>query len=111
MNESMRDYLNRRQRLALAILVIGFALVFVRMIVAATLGPQEVRAHWELYTWGRFAGLAFLIGGALLRSRVKCPKCNQRVLGSRWSGVPAVCPSCGVNFDEPIPQDPISPIS
>ena len=111
MNETMRDYLKRRLQLAGAILVIGLVLIFLRMIALIALGPHEVQAHWELYTWARFTGFALLIGGSALRSRVRCPKCDQRVLSGRWSGLPAVCPKCGVNFDEPLPQNPISPIS
>ena len=111
MNETMRDQLKRRLRFAGVILIIGLALIALRIIAVFVLGPQQVRAHWELYTWARIAGIAFLFGGILLRTRVKCPKCNQSVLSSRWSGLPAVCPKCGVNFDEPRPQNPISPIS
>ena len=108
--QTMRDYLKRRQQLALAIFGIGFVLIFLRVIATFIFGAQEVRAHFELYTWARFVGLAFLLGAAGFRSRVRCPKCDQRVLTKDWSGVPAVCARCGVNFDEPMPQNPISPI-
>jgi hypothetical protein len=112
MNETMRDYLKQRQRWYLVAFVIGLALLFLPAVVAGAIDPHQFREHRQLYTLVRLAGLLVLLSASLLRSRVKCPKCSKP-LGAqgRWSGVPAFCPNCGVNFDEPMPQNPISPIS
>jgi len=112
MFETMRDYLKRKDRLAVTLIVIGLALVVLRMGATLVFGAQELHSHLALFTWGRFLGLAFILGGAAMQSRLKCPKCNQR-LGrrKRFASVPESCPHCGVSFDEPLPQNPISPIS
>jgi peptide subunit release factor 1 (eRF1) len=113
MNETMREFLNRRQRWNVAFLVIGLVLVFLPAIVASITGSRYLlHEHREAYSLLRIAGLLVLVGGSLVRTRVKCPKCNKPLGASaKWSGVPSFCPSCGVNFDEPMPQNPISPIS
>ena len=113
MNETIRDYLKRRQRWYLVVFAVGLALVFLPPILANAIDRDWLRVHRELYMAARLAGVLVLLSGSLLRSRVKCPKC-AKPLGAqgRWSsGVPAFCPNCGVNFDEPMPQNPISPIS
>jgi len=113
MNETMREYLKRRQRWYLVASVVGLALLFLPAVVANAIDRDWLRAHRELYMGARAAGLLILLGAALLRSRVKCPKCNKQLAAQgRWSSnVPAFCSSCGGNFDEPMPQNPISPIS
>jgi hypothetical protein len=113
MNETMREFLNRRQRWNVAFLVIGFVLVFLPPVIASMAGnPYLLREHREAYSLVRIVGVLVLVGGSLVRTRMKCPKCNKPLgASSKWSGVPAFCPNCGVNFDEPMPQNPISPIS
>lgn len=113
MNETMREFLNRRQRWNMAFLVIGLVLVFLPAIAVSVTGsPYLYREHRETYFLVRIAGLLVLLGGSLVRTRMKCPKCDKPLgTSSRWSGVPRFCPNCGVNFDEPMPQNPISPIS
>jgi hypothetical protein len=111
MDETMREYLERRQRWYLGAFIIGLGLILAPVILASILGRQELREHREVYLLARFTGLGVLIGASLLRrAHVKCPKCGKALsTGSRWSKVPAFCPNCGVNFDEPMPQSPISP--
>jgi len=111
MNETMREYLRRRQRLNLAMLAIGLILVLVPVTVAVMLGREQLREHRETYLLIRLAGIAFLVGGSVLGSRIKCPKCQKPLAaGGRWSGVPAFCPNCGANLDQPMPQNQ-NPIS
>ena len=44
-------------------------------------------------------------------AKAKCPKCQKPLAaGGRWSGVPAFCPNCGANLDQPMPQNQ-NPIS
>jgi ribosomal protein S27AE len=113
MNETMREVLNRRQRWNMAFLGLGLALVFLPAVVMSITGsPDLYREHREAYSLVRIAGLLLLVGGSLIRTRMKCPKCNKPLGASaKWSTVPPFCPNCGVNFDEPMPQNPISPIS
>ena len=111
MNETMREYLKRRQRLNLAMLAIGLILVLVPVTVAVMLGREQLREHRETYLLIRLTGIALLVGGSVVRSRMKCPKCQKPLgAGGRWSGVPEFCPNCGVNLDEPMPQNQ-NPIS
>jgi hypothetical protein len=112
MYETMRDYLRRKDRLAVALIVIGLALVVLRMGATFMFSPQDLHSQVGLFTAARMLGLALILGGAALQSRLKCPKCNQP-LGrrKRFASVPPSCPRCGVSFDEPLPQNPISPIS
>jgi hypothetical protein len=111
MNETMREYLRRRQRWNVALFVIGLILVLLPVSLAAVFGREQMREHRDTYVLIRLVGVAFLIGGSLLGSRTKCPKCQKPLrTGGRWSSVPAFCPNCGVNLDEPMPQrqNPIS---
>jgi hypothetical protein len=113
MSETMREYLKRRGRWYVALFLVGLALVFLPSAVVAIVGRRELLHEYrEQYALVRVLGLLFLAAASVLRSRVKCPKCNKP-LGSqaRWNNVPAFCPNCGVNFDEPMPQNPIAPIS
>jgi hypothetical protein len=111
MNETMREYLKRRQRLNLVVFAIGLILVLVPVSVASILGREQLREHRQTYLMIRLAGIAVLIGGSVLGSRIKCPKCQKALrAGGRWSGVPAFCPNCGANLDEPMPQNQ-NPIS
>jgi hypothetical protein len=48
-------------------------------------GREQLREHRETYLLIRLAGLAFLVGGSVLRSRIKCPKC-QKPLGPQAGG-------------------------
>jgi drug/metabolite transporter (DMT)-like permease len=100
MEETMREYLKRRQQWYVVIFVAGLALVLV---------PGILGRHNQYYPLLRLAGVLVLLGGSLLRSRVKCPKCDKPLGATgRWSTVPAFCPNCGVNFDEPMPHKIIS---
>jgi hypothetical protein len=109
MNETMREYLKRRQRWYVGAFIIGLALVIVPNALGNILGREQLHEHHDLYVFLRLAGIAVLVGSSMLTSRVKCPKCNKPLsTGSRWSKVPAFCPNCGVNFDEPLPHNPIS---
>jgi hypothetical protein len=113
MNETMREFLNRRQRWNVTFLVIGLTLIFLPALVASLTDYRYLlHEHREAYSLVRIAGLLVLVGGSLVRARMKCPKCDKPLgAATKWSGVPAVCPNCGVNFNEPMPQNPISPIS
>ena len=111
MNETMRDYLKRRQRRYRVAFILGLVLVLVPIALANIVAHDELRQHRELFLVVRLTGLAVLgIGASVLSSRIRCPKCNKS-LGASGRGLPAFCPNCGVNFDEPMPQNPISPIS
>jgi len=111
MNETMREHLKHRQRWYLAAFVLGLALVLVPISLANVTGRAKLREHRELYLLSRLTGLGVLLGASLLRARVKCPKCSRPLGAAGRSGVPAFCPNCGVSFDEPMPPQPISPIS
>jgi len=106
MNETMREYLKRRQRWQVALFVIGISLIVLPLVLVAVMGRQDLRSEYrEQLLIVRVCGLLVLVAGSLLRSRIKCPKCQKPLgAGGRWSSVPAFCPNCGVNFDEPMPQ-------
>jgi hypothetical protein len=100
MEETMRDYLKRRQQWYVVTFVVGMSLLIV---------PGILGRHNQYYAFVRLAGVLVLLGGSLLRSRAKCPKCDKPLGATgRWSAVPASCPNCGVNFDEPMPHKLIS---
>jgi hypothetical protein len=74
--------------------------------------------HFDRHNpWNALALMALFgaaIGGqAWSQWRLKCPRCGHSlakiaILFSRKKDEPACCPYCGVNFDEPMPQNPIS---
>jgi hypothetical protein len=101
MNETIRDYIKRYQKLSWAIWAIGLALLLV---------PSALNRHGGPYLWMRLAGLVVLGVGPTLMGRVKCPKCSKplglTVMGRNTKA--DTCPSCGVNFDEPLPHKLIS---
>lgn len=93
MRDTMREYLKRRYRMALAGVVVG-ALV---LIVAP---GNSVAVILEIVG-------AMVLGGALLiATRTRCPNCrelfNRRVIAAlvQYSHAPPDrCPHCGVNLN------------
>jgi hypothetical protein len=109
MNETIREYLKRRQPWFVAAFCACLALMLVPVIPASLM----LLGHRNEYGLRHYAGFTVIIGACLLSmARLTCPKCNKPLsLRGGWPTVPACCPHCGVNFDTPMPQSPISPIS
>jgi hypothetical protein len=109
MNESMREGLKRRRRWFVASFCVCLALLLFPLIP----GFLILLRQRDPYGLRHYGELTVFIGACMLSvARLKCPKC-RRPLSPRvvWPRVPACCPRCGVNFDEPMPPGPISPIA
>jgi uncharacterized membrane protein len=125
MNPTMRQYLFRRQLWSFALFIVGVVLAILPAVLAkVTGGAYMLHEHREAYFLITIGGLLVVVV-AMVRSRLNCPKCNKPLsavatgsefdkrpsAAAMWTVVPPTCPSCGVNFDEPMPHTPISPIS
>jgi hypothetical protein len=96
MNETIRDYVNRRLRRFYAVWGLGVALVLV---------PGALNEHGGLSRLMTFAGLLLLAGGAMVMASVKCPKCSKPLGKSfMWQrGTLDFCPKCNARLDESRP--------
>jgi|SRR6516162_4846594 len=126
MNPTMRQYLFRRQLWNFALFIVGVVLAILPAVLAkVTGGAYMLHEHRAAYFLITISGLLVLVV-ALVRSRLNCPNCNKPLISAVategtfdkrpgaaaiWTDVPPTCPSCGVNFDEPMPHTPTSPIS
>jgi len=92
MDETIREYVKRRQRWNGAIWIVGFALLLV---------PGALNQHGEPSTWLRLVGLLVLAGGSVLMGHVKCPRCAKQLgrFFGRQRGAADFCPHCGVSLD------------
>jgi hypothetical protein len=97
MRDTMRDYLKRRYRMALAGFVVG-ALV---LIIAPGTGVTVIL---------EIVGAIVLGSSLLIASHTRCPNCRElldrRVIAAlvQYSHAPPErCPHCGVNFNAPRP--------
>lgn len=113
MSRTIREYLWHRMRQN----------AWVTLVLIFLAGACAVLAVQNLHGTGvlighAVAGLVLVGGFSLLMRRLKCPKCSK-LLGNtamlafvdRKHGRADFCPHCGVSFDEPMPQNPISPAS
>jgi hypothetical protein len=112
MNETIRDYIRRRVRWTTAIYVAALALVVAPVVFAFAAGTLNARR--ELFNLSRAASLLIIVGGAVLMTRIKCPKCDKPLgstafsLATRQRQAVNFCPNCGVSFDEPMPHKVVS---
>lgn len=115
MDQTIRAYIKRRVRLAVAIGVCGWGVASFTGALAKNFpeGPARVFAP---------AFGVLLFGGAMLfAQRIKCPKCKTSLraiavatgLGLGLRPIANYCPYCGVSLDTPMPQptaEPVNPI-
>ena len=116
MNGTIRNHLATRFRWSYALVIAGGLVTLSHRYVRL---PPTIFAQDSLeVTYA--VGAMLLAMGAIASLRIKCPKCQKRLdraIGSSLA-FPFLaghrvnnCPYCGVNFDEPMSQDPVAPIS
>jgi hypothetical protein len=103
-NRTIRQYLQRRIRLALAVVVCAWAF----LPINEWLAHERPNPILMMAGFGAFgAALLFIIW-------VRCPRCRARLgqsiampLALSW-GTPRInfCPYCGVNLEEPLEAGP-----
>jgi hypothetical protein len=115
MNETIRNHLATRFRWSYALVIAGGLITLSHRYVRL---PPTIFAQDSLeVTYA--VGAMLLAMGAIASLRIKCPKCQSASIGNReLLGLPFLaghrvnnCTYCGVNFDEPMSQDPVAPIS
>ena len=97
MNETIRDYVKRRVRWALAIGIGAW------LLIAAT---RVTRAE---NLWLTLCAFAVFFGAIVSIQWIKCPRCATRLgqvamlIGAVWSSRKTInfCPYCGVDINEP----------
>jgi hypothetical protein len=107
-NESMRECLRRRRRWFVATLCVCLALMLFPLIPDFLILLGDRDQHGLRH----YAELTVFLGACMLSvARLKCPKCRRPLSPSGgWPHIPACCPRCSVNFDQPMPPGPISPL-
>ena len=99
---TIREQLTRQAKLAGWAGVVGFAMLF-------PLGFALIHMHLprDVAKYCFVAGTLLVSGvSVLLHRRIRCPRCNVRLLGvSRGLLIGALnfCPKCGANFNEKMP--------
>ena len=110
MDETIRNYIKRRVRWAIAIGIGGWLL----FAVSGFAFPNDENPLVILPGFLVFGGAIFAI------QRTKCPRCSVSLgqIGMAlavpvFKPQPNFCPYCGVNFDEPRQQhqNPVNPIN
>jgi hypothetical protein len=108
--ETMGDFLERRRSRNVTIAVISTALVGQSLVVAAVLGPKGYNDYPWVFGLSGFISFTALNISFFLGARPKCPRCGKDLPGSaQYREIPDHCPNCGVNFNQPMPQNPIPP--
>ena len=94
---SIRDILQRRRRILVAVMVAG---VLVLILCA--------KVSWTLHRpWLAYLGaIVFFVTVRLNDDWLKCPRCHRSMEFARRKGLPLFgvgesCPYCGVSLDEP----------
>jgi hypothetical protein len=113
MKETLREHLKRQTRRG-AVFVLAGLFVAIAVVVLGQ-GMWLATGRTTAMVLGD-AVASLVIGGiaAAMTRRLKCPKCGA-ALGrtaiyafvDQRHGRVDHCPRCGVNFDEPMPQNPI----
>jgi len=91
-----RDWINRRKKLYLTLVAVGFAAMGILAYAEGHVPPGLFKTL--LYT----ALSLFLAGNILMYIGIRCPKCKA-ILGYHIvfsAGKADQCPRCRINFDE-----------
>jgi uncharacterized membrane protein AbrB (regulator of aidB expression) len=102
---TMRGEIERRSRLPFWLLIT--AIMGVGAVIALVLTRHDgnlTRVQIQITMTVLAVSVPMLLAAVILSQRVKCPKCSF-VLG--YKNDVGSCPSCKVNFDEPMPTRPI----
>jgi transposase-like protein len=99
---TIRKYVRQRAGL------VQIYVMLVIFIVGLSILSRNETANWAAIALGMITLVAGMLVAFGVAASTRCPRCSQQLgragASLMWKRPADICPSCGVNFDEPIPR-------